>query len=211
MSYGIHITNSDGYVRVDDQFRRLAVVAQGQSTYNEWVNSYMLMLNTGTRKNGQMFVRPTSGEWIGAGAGAIYSQTPMPWVSIDTDGPFLNHPGSMGLIVNSSSGERLFDSRNKMMCVDYVANIPLIDTSIVQTINLPSPEYGVRFFNTISGVVRRYSSGGTSFSKILSFRRNGETQIQYQINQYSLFGVTGTIDQNYFGKYFTLVSGYVRL
>lgn len=211
MSYGIHITNADGYVRIDEQFKRLAVVAQGQSAYNEWSGNYMLMLNTGTRKNGKMFIRPTSGEWVGAGAGAIFSQTPLPWVSIDTEGPFINHPGEHGLVVNAPNSERLFDSRNKIVCVDFVANIPLVDTSTVQTVTLPTPEYGVRVFNTVSGVVRRFSSGGSSFSKILSFRRNGETQIQYQINQYALFGVTGTIDQNYFGRYFTLVSGYVRL
>ena len=194
MTYGILVQNANGHVQLDDVTQRYAVVATGFNTYYQvgttsdfnaitytempaGLNAPMLLVRTPVGI-GMRLERTSATNY------ALTSFTPAgtyEYAIIDTKASswIIDPSSSHGLLVNNSSGTRVFDSRAKIAHIDLSTTHYLTKGSAITTFGGP-PAFGRRFYAPIAGYLGINSMGGGLVSVIcpgFSMTSSDEVQV----------------------------------
>ena len=179
MTYGILVKNDNNIVQIDDSFGRFAVVAAGTGNITEMsygTDPVSPITIPGGLENPIIMLRPQAGVFcfFVRTSSEFYMTSPgltgtFQYVILDTNRDNWQYfSGNQGLIVNNSVGTKIFDSRAKMMTIDYFSSLNLVAGAAPVVIGGAAPfgsrwlltdgEYlGVTKVTASSSLVRRVS------------------------------------------------------
>lgn len=153
--FGFTLTNDNGELQVDSAFKNLGVKTTGvfSGTGINAIQEFSAVFTAGDFPMIALAI-PTG---VAAGAARLDSSKAkyrvgihaptnasysVPYAILDTT-PGMNAPGSHGIIVNNAAGERVFDSRERILSVFHVEGVPGMhsyeqSTPLVYTFTHPS-------------------------------------------------------------------------